>query len=294
MKKIAVILAAVLIGVTCMAQRPGSPNRGGASYSRPSAPSASPRGGSYRSTPSISRGGSSYSSRPSTTTYSRPSSSPTRSYNYSRPATRSVAPTTHRPAPTSNAVRRGNGNVYRGYSNSRPQPAPSVNRGDRVYHRPGQYTPNPPAHRPVPHGMHPLPPRFHPVHHHHMINLHYRPYTGWFVPNIYWMGYWSYVHTYPYDQVVVYVQNERPTIEIVAICTDDDYVYTIYKDNASGNTYLSITNNADNVLAKIEINRHYNHMQVDNDGGVWLLRKNDKKPMYVLYRDNNLYCYEED
>jgi len=293
MKKIAVIMTAVLIGITCMAQRPGSPNRGGASSSRPSAPSVSHRGGTYHSSPSVSRGSSSYYSRSSSTTYSRPSVPATRSYNYSRSVTRSSVPTTHRPAPTSNTVRRGNGNVYRGYTHSRPQPSPNVNRGDRVYHRPGQYTPNPPAHRPVPHGMHPLPPRFHPVHHNHLIHMHHRICHDWYVPSLYWYGYWSYVHTYPYEQVVVYMRDSQPTVEVIAICSDDTYVYTLYRDNASNSTYFTISDESDNILVKTEVNRRYCRLMTD-ENGVWLLRKNDKHPTYFIYQNGTLYQYEED
>jgi hypothetical protein len=142
--------------------------------------------------------------------------------------------------------------------------------------------------------MHPAPPVFHPMHH-RPIHMHYRLYDRnyWIVHNLYWYGYWNYVHTYPYDEVVVYVKNTRPATEILAIATDENYVYTLYSDEYMDETYFTISDKDDNVLVKTIVHRKYCKL-VSDGNGVWLMKKKDKDPMFFMYQDGNLYRYEED
>ena len=291
MKKIVFLISLVLIGTTCFAQRGNvSSSRGGGSHASSSRSSVST---SRSSSPS--RSTATYSS-PSRTTrssssVSRPSSTPTRqSANISRPATRSSVSTSNRPSAVRTAPRSENRPQSRGVRTTppanRPSAAPANHPTAGPQHRPHHH------HHPAPHGMHPMPPMYHPIHHHHMPHMHYH-YCDWRVHSIYWYGYWEYVHTYPYSDVVVYVRSTRPSTELIAMDCDEYYVYTIYRDDLLNETYFTISDREDNVLARTKVNRRYCRIFLD-EGGVWLLRKNDKKPIYFIYQDGNLYRYEED
>ena len=132
----------------------------------------------------------------------------------------------------------------------------------------------------------------HPVHHRH-VHMHHHVCYNWVPYNLYWYGYWNYVRMYPYSDVVVYVRNSHPSTHVVAVTTDEDYVYTIYRDELLNETYFTITDKTDNVVVKTLINKKYCRIMLD-ENGIWLLRKNDRKPIYFIFQDGNLYRYEED
>ena len=277
MKKLVFLMCLLFIGSMCMAQRPhgGSTSRGGGSHVRTSTPARSS---------SVNRGSISRN-RNSSTTYS-PSRNTTRnSANYNRSTPRNSSSTVSGTPTPKNGGRNDNNRVYTGTKGHGSHPG-TVHHGS-TRHRPGSQ----PLHH-TPHGMHPAPPMHHPIHHGYL-HMHYRPCHHWMDYNMYWYGYWAYVHAHSYDQVVVYVKTDRPTNEIIAIATDEYYVYTIYKDTYSGETFFVISDQNDNVLVKTQIDKRYCRIALD-ENGIWLLRHNDRKPIYYIYSGGNLYLYEQD
>lgn len=134
---------------------------------------------------------------------------------------------------------------------------------------------------------------WHPVHHHRHIHMCYHACYDWYVPNLYWHGYWSYARLHAYNQVVVYVRGLHPSTDILSVATSDLYVYTLYRDNILNKVYFTITDNTDNIVVKTEVHRRYNSIVVD-ENGIWILRDNGRKPMYFIYNGVNLYRYVED
>ena len=295
MKKVVFLITLVLFSAISFAQRPGSSStRGGGHSPARTSMSSSRSSSSVRSSAPTSRSTATYSpsrSHSASSYRSTPSSSTRQSSNFNRSTGRSTVSTGNRPSSVRNTPRSENRPQNAGVrttGNHRPAGAPvhqpTHNPGHQPIHRPSYHRP--------PHGMHPMPPMYHPIHHRHMPHMHYH-YCDWRVHSIYWYGYWEYVHTYPYSDVVVYVRNTRPSTELIAMECDEYYVYTIYRDDMLNETYFTISDREDNVLVRTKVNRRYCRIFLD-DGGVWLLRKNDKKPIYFIYQDGNLYRYEED
>lgn len=274
MRKIVFLIALTLIGSACMAQRGGGGRPGGGSTrTSTSVRTSSPSRGSVGTTRS-------------TTTY-RPSSH-TSVNRHSEP--RSNRGTVNYTPSTRNTPRSQNNGSY-GRPGGNHQPVATPHHGShQPGHPPVHHTPGYHPHHPIPHGMHPAPPVYHPIHH-RPIHMRHHVWHSWTVYNMYWYGYWTYVHTHPYDDIVIYVNNDYPTIKMIAVATDDNYVYSICKDD--DDTYFTISDKDDNVLVKTVIHRKYCKIVLD-DNGVWLFKKKDKDPMYFMYRDGNLYCYEED
>ena len=271
MKKIVFLIVLTLLGSVCVAQRNGG--------SRPSSPA---RSSVSSSRPSSNRGGYTPSSRSRTTTYSTPRTSNRNVVVNSRSETRSHHGTTNPTRTVRNTPRSQNNGSY-----SRPN-------HQSVVQPPKSHAPhhvNHPHH--TPRGMHPAPPMHHPIHHHRPIHMHHHVCYNWMVHDMYWYGYWRYVRTYPFNDVVVYVNSNYPSTTVIAVVSDENYVYTIYRDEISNTTYFTITDQTDNVLVKTQVNRKYCRIMTD-DHGIWLLRKNDRNPMYFIYQDGNLYQYEED
>ena len=298
MKKIVFLIALTLIGSVCFAQRNGG-SRGSNSRSSSPRSSVSARpSSSSRSSVSSSRTAS-YNPSRSSATHSNVSTrtSAPRSTSFSRSETRSTRGTTNPTTAVRNTPRSQNNGVNMDYRhNSHPNVSSN---GTPVHGRPHSgHHPNVDHHpyhsHPVPHGMHPMPPMHHPIHH-RPIHMHYHLYHRdyWFVHNLYWHDYWYYVHTYPYNEVIIYANNARPGTETLAIVTDDNYVYTLYRDNYMNETYFTISDINDNVLVKTIVHRKYCKLIPDNNG-VWLLKKRDRDPIYFMYQDGNLYRYEED
>lgn len=282
MKKIVFLIVLTLIGTVCFAQRGGSSRGSNVRGSSPTRSSVSSRPSSpSRSSISTSR----------TTTYSPSRSTSVRSNEIRRSETRSATRMTNPTTTVRNTPRSQNNGVNRPHVSHRPS-----SHGAPVYNHPHpRHHHNVTHHRHhVPHGMHPMPPMHHPIHH-RPINMRYHLYHRdyWFVHNLYWYGYWSYVHTYPYNEVIIYMNNTRPGTETLAITTDENYVYTIYKDNYMNETYFTISDRDDNVLVKTVVHKKYCKLVPDGNG-VWLLKNNDKDPMFFMYQDGNLYRYEED
>ena len=285
MKKIVFLITLLLIGSLCIAQRNGNPPT---------------RSSSSRPHTSMSRS-SSVPTRSSTATYSPSRSSsrnvgishssskaPSRSSSvYRRSETRSTPRVENRTPPVRNTPRMENNRV-----NERPVNHVRHSEGVRPHNNHPHHTSK--HYHAVPHGMHPMPPMHHPIHH-RPIYMHYHLYDRdyWFVHNLYWHGYWNYVHTNPYNEVIVYVNNTRPGTETLAIVTDDNYIYTLYRDNYMNETYFTISDENDNVLVKTVVHKKYCKLITDGNG-VWLLKKRDRDPIYFMYQDGNLYRYEED
>lgn len=293
MKKIVFLIALTLIGTVCFGQRNGGSRGGSMRGGSPARSSVSARPSSpSRSSVSSSRTASYNPSRSSATrsNVSTRTSSP-RSTTFSRSETRSIRGATN-PTPTvRNTPRSRNNGVKSDYSRT-SQPRPTSH-GAPVHGQP-RVDQHPHHSHHVPHGMHPMPPMHHPIHH-RPIHVHYHLYHRdyWFVHNLYWHDYWYYVHTYPYNEVIIYVNNVRPGTETLAIATDDNYVYTLYRDNYMNETYFTISDINDNVLVKTIVHRKYCKLIPDNNG-VWLLKKRDRDPIFFMYQDGNLYRYEED
>jgi len=278
MKKIVFLAILTILGTVCFAQRntssrSSSSSRGSVSVSRSS--SASPR-------QSSNRNGYSPSSRNTGAVYTPTRRSSQNSSINRRSEERSHSVTTNPTRKDRNTPRSQNNGSY-----SRPEHHSPIT-------APKSHAPHgrPHVHH-TPHGMHPMPPMHHPIHHHRPIRMHYHPCHDWVVYNMYWYGYWSYVRAYPFNDVVVYVNNKYPSTTVVAVSTDDTYVYTIYRDERTGITYFTITDQSDNILVKTQVNRKYCRIMTD-ENGVWLLRKNNRYSMYFMYQDGNLYQYEED
>ena len=297
MKKIVFLIALACIGSVCVAQRTNT-RMGGTRGSVPTRTSVSTRTSmsTSHSTPSRSSMStrSSNPSRNNTATYRSSNQSAPRTANFRRSDTRSGAGTTNPTPAVRNASRSQNNDVSRNYGET-THPTPRHSEA-KVHGRPHSGPNAGYRHhvRHIPHGMHPAPPMYHPIHR-RPIHMHYHLYDHnyWIVRNLYWYGYWNYVHTYPYNEVVVYVGNTRPGTEILAIATDENYVYTIYRDNYMNETYFTISDKDDNVLVKTVVNRKYCKLATDGNG-VWLMKKRDKDPMYFMYQDGELYRYEED
>jgi len=287
MKKIVFLIALTLMGSLCMAQRSGgsrsngSVTRSSVSVSRPS---------TTRSSVSMPR-----SSASSTRAYtpSRVNTTP-RSTNrnssvYSRSETRSTPSVTNRTPQARNTPRMEERRVNESPRPEVRHPMTETHHGNHPHHPNGYGRPH---HHPAPHGMHPMPPMHHPVHHRH-VHMHHHVCYDWAPYRLYWYGYWNYVRMYPYNDVVVYVRNSYPSTHVVAVTTDEDYVYTIYRDELLNETYFTITDKTDNVVVKTVINKKYCRIMLD-ENGIWLLRKNNRKPIYFIFQDGNLYRYEED
>lgn len=287
MKKIVFLIVLTLLCSVCIAQRSGGSRGGNVRSSSPTRSSVSTRPSNpSRSSVSTNR----------TTTYNPSRPSATRS-DFRRSETRSTRVATNPTTTVRNTPRSQNNGVNSTYRhNDRPTVS---SHGTPVHGQPNPghhpnvvHHPHNPHH--VPHGMHPAPPIHHPIHH-RPIYMHYHLYDRnyWIVHNLYWYGYWNYVHTYPYNEVVVYVNNTRPGTETLAIATDENYVYTIYIDKYMEETYFTISDKDDNVLVKTIVHKKYCKLVPENNG-VWLLKKKDKDPMFFMYQDGNLYRYEED
>lgn len=285
MRKIVFLIALTLLGSVCFAQRSGSSRGSNVRGSSSTRSSVSTR----PSSPSRNSVGT---SRTATYNSSRPSATSTT--NFRRSEACSTRGTTNPTTTVRNTPRSQNNGVNMDYRHNSHSNVSS--HGTPVHGRPQH--PNVDHHpyhsHPVPHGMHPMPPMHHPIHH-RPIHMHYHLYHRdyWFVHNLYWHDYWYYVHTYPYNEVIIYVNNARPGTETLAIVTDDNYVYTLYRDNYMNETYFTISDINDNVLVKTIVHRKYCKLIPDNNG-VWLLKKRDKDPIYFMYQDGNLYRYEED
>ena len=288
MRKIVFLIALTLLGSVCFAQRSGGSRGSSMRGSSPTRSSVSTRPSSpSRSSVSTNR----------TTTYNPSRSSATRTTNFSRSETRSTRGTTNPTTTVRNTPRSQNNGVNMDY---RHNDRPNVSSHGTPVHgqpHPGHHPnvghhPHNPHH--VPHGMHPAPPIHHPIHH-RPIYMHYHLYDRhyWFVHNLYWHDYWHYVHSYNYTEAIIYANNVRPGTETLAIAMDENYVYTIYKDNYMNETYFVITDKDDNVLVKTIVHKKYCKLIPENNG-VWLLKKKDKDPMFFMYQDGNLYRYEED
>lgn len=278
MKKIIFLITLVLLGSVAFAQRGnGGARRSGASPARSSVSTPRSSSTSVRNHVSSPRNTATYS--PNRQSYRQHSTTRNRtSSEFSRPNTRSSVSSGNRPSGVRNAPREANMGSNRGHGYVRP-PADHP----QVHH---------PHHRPLPHGMHPMPPMYHPIHHRHM-HMHHCIVSDWMIHNLYWHNYWMYVHTYPYNEVVIYVKGSQPSVDIIALECDDNYIYTIYKDELLNETYFTISDQNDNVLVKTEINKRYCKIVTD-ENGVWLLKKRDKDPIYFIYQDGRLFKYEED
>lgn len=276
MKKILFLIVLTLMSSVCVAQRNTSSSR-----------SSSPA----RSSVSTSRSSSNRSaytptSRSRTTSFSSSRSSNRNTAINSRSETRSYRETTNPTRNVGNTPRSQNNGSYARPSDRSMVAPPKSHAPHNVHH------PHHPGHH-APHGMHPAPPIHHPIHHHRPIHMHHHVCYNWMVYDMYWYGYWAYARTYPFNDVVVYVNNKYPSTTVIAVNSDENYVYTIYRDEITNTTYFTITDQTDNLLVKTQVNRKYCRIMTDGNG-VWLLRKNDRNPLYFIYQDGNLYQYEED
>ena len=288
MRKIVFLIALTLIGSGCMAQRNGGSRPGGvpsrtSTSVRTSAPT---RSSASPSRSSVSASRSSVTPSRSTATY-RPSVNTNVNRRSEPRSTRGTVSST----PSARNTPRSHENGSYGRPGDHRQPVATPHHGPQhPGHAPAHHGPGYRPHHPVPHGMHPAPPVYHPIHHRH-IHMHHHVWHSWIVYDMYWHGYWTYVHTHPYNEVVVYVNNDYPSMRVIAVATDENYVYSICKDD--DDTYFTITDKDDNVLVKTTIHRKYCEIMVD-DNGVWLFKKKNKDPLYFMYQDGKLYCYEED
>lgn len=297
MKRLVCILLMTLMCTFVYAQRGGSSSRG-SSPSRTTSSVSSSRGSSPSRSTATYNSRSSYSapSRSSSSVSTR-TSSPRQSYSPTRNSqnmSRSSSPS-RSTVGTSSRIHSNGTNVRT--ENARPtgRPAttgrPAVNSTHNSGPRP-QYHANYPHHgghpHHVPHGMHPTPPHHHPFHHHHHYHFHYVPCYNWYYANLYWIGYWEYVHMRSYDQVIVYV-NETHKTNLIAMGVDDFYIYSIIEENSD--RYLTITDKNDQMLVKYPVGRKYVKVFIDEDG-CWITKKNDRDPILFKYIDGQLYSYE--
>ena len=327
-----VLLTVAALGLAPLsAQRPGHGGggrpSGGPSMSSGSRPSGGPShsSGGFSSRPSSS----SFGGRPSPSS-SRPSGGySSGTYNGHAPSKGSHGPSagTHRPsAATSFAPRSHGGKDGYYHGTSRPSHTPATATrpssvahygkhpvgggrpahahgygapaprpaGAPAYGRIGRPGPMPPAHRHI----RPAPYFYHPIHHHH---VHMRPIFWDPVPFHvhYWPGFWSYCYGYWHDYrvsdiVVVreYVR-EKYNTDLVTYVISGDYMYALAEDD--GDVYLQVFDKGDNLLAQQKVSKKYCLMEVDKEnGGCWIMKKNNKDPLLFLYNDGELLIYEED
>lgn len=324
---VVMMAGALLIATPAWAQRRG----GGGGRSSSSAPRSSSmsRGfsGSSRSFSSPSRSFSTPSRSTSSRSYSTPASR-TPSRSYSTPgrgpeasatrssfsgrtpsaSTRRVESTTPR---TSSSTMRSTYTSRPGASTMRP-PSGGVrttmegpahfggNKGPVSGMRPGYahplhpHGPLPPSHRPI----RPAPYFYHPIHHHyiHMHPIYWDPFLP---PVVYWPGLWSFcvgywAGSYCSDYTVVheYVSNTHH-VDMIGYAISGDLMYALVRDGDE--TYLRVFDKADNLLAQHPVNKKYSTLSIDADnGGCWIMKKNDKDPLLFLYADGQLLIYETD
>ena len=181
-------------------------------------------------------------------------------------------------------------NIESGRPSGRPRPSIASNKPNHSVHHPG------PAHhhRFHYHGHYYRPHHtfYHPVYHRHiyMRPVYWDPWV-WTAP-VYWYGWWHYCYTYPTHDIVVVRQYVKDTYdkEIIAYTVFNEFVYSIVKED--GNTYVEIFSNTDELVFKHEISRKYNNIVADVESdGVWLLKKNDKDPLFIGH-DDSFYIYE--
>lgn len=287
MRKIVFLIILTMLGSVCFAQRNGGSRSSSTRGSSPTRSSVSARPVSpSRSNVSTNR----------TSTYNPSRSSATRTSTRTNSFSRSEARSTRVAANPTTTVRNTPRSQNNGVNmNSRPNSRPRVSsHGTHSYNHPHPgHHPNV-GHHPhhAPHGMHPAPPMYHPVHHRPICMRHHALYN-WMVADLYWCGYWNYVRLYSYNDVVIHVQSAYPSTHVITIATDEEFVYTIYRDELVNETYFTITDNTDNVVVKTPIGRKYCRIILDEEG-IWVMRKNDRKPIYFIYEEGKLYRYDTD
>ena len=155
-------------------------------------------------------------------------------------------------------------------------------------HGPGHM---PPSHRP----MHPM---FHHPIHHGFCHVHVVVWDPYIYHPWHWPGFWLYCHNYWYDYhctnftVVHEYMAQNYSTDLVAYAISGDYMYCLVND-PNGDTYLQVYDQNDKVLAEQKVNRKYRKMEIDKEnGGCWILKKNDKDPMLFIYADGKLMIYE--
>lgn len=322
MKRILLLIAAMLIATAGFSQRGGGPT----STSRSSAPShATVR------TPSASRTNAStapsrtsaYNQRtparnPSygTVPSRQPSAQPTQRYNTQpsrvNPSSSSQTSKTYPDRSVSRPVQvqrqeTSPSGVTRANAPNQPVQENKTIRGDGNHphhggNTPGHHPSPAPMHGPsyghvhhVPHGYHPKPPMYHPIHH-RPLHMYYRPYSDWVYRYIIWNNYWHYMHTIYYTDhsMVIYRFNESySTNKLIDYIVSDGMIFSLYRDTYECKTYFAITDANDNTIARVPVGHKYKRLVAD-DNGVWVLTDNGKKPIYFMLIDGVLYIYECD
>lgn len=271
-----------------------SPSR---SYSAPSRSVATPETRTpSRSYSTPSRGSETPSVRG--TFSGRTPSASTRSVEATTPRTPSATMrSTYTTRPTTTTVRPGSGDVRP------PAGGPAhfgAGKGPVSHVHPGfahplhPHGPLPPSHRHI----RPAPFFYHPIHHHyiHMRPIYWDPFLP---PVVYWPGLWSFCVGYwagsscsDYTVVHEYVSNTHH-VDMIGYAISGDLMYALVKDD--GETYLRVFDKADNLLAQHPVHKKYTTLTIDADnGGCWIMKKNDKDPLLFLYADGQLLIYEAD
>jgi hypothetical protein len=124
------------------------------------------------------------------------------------------------------------------------------------------------------------------------IKMCWRVWYDWATSDMYWLGYWEYVHKNPNKKIVIgYINRTSKTITVYSLAKDGKYIYTMCDDE--DHRYLAISDKDDNVLVNTIIEGDYCKLIADN-GGVWIFKKENKDPLYFIYQDGLLYCYEQE
>mgnify|MGYP004444372989 FL=1 len=139
--------------------------------------------------------------------------------------------------------------------------------------------------------MHPV---FHPPIHHGHCHVHSCYWDPCIYHHWYWPGFWVYCNTYWYDyhctDVIVvrkYVEQTYGT-ELIAYAVSGDIMYALVKA-PDADTYLQVYDKEDRVVAEQKVSNKYIKMEIDREnGGCWILKRNDKDPMLFIYSDGKL------
>lgn len=80
---------------------------------------------------------------------------------------------------------------------------------------------------------------------------------------------------------------------MIAYAISGELMYALVND--AGDTYLRVFDKADNLLAQHPVHKKYRTLTIDaENGGCWIMKKNDRDPLLFLYADGELLIYESD
>lgn len=117
---------------------------------------------------------------------------------------------------------------------------------------------------------------------------------------IYWPGFWFYCNNYWYDyhvtNVVVvhdYVQSTY-NVNMISYAISGDLMYALVEE-PNGDVFIQVFDQNDRILAEQKVNHRYCKMEIDREnGGCWILKRNDKDPMLFIYSEGQFLIYEAD